>query len=524
MAHLFICPNCGHRSTATERTAGFRNTPKGCSQVRLRLPVRAARRLLPGAQRRVLRLRPGGPHHRLRPRLVRADRPVRREGHRPRRSARCSGLEFDDGDDHVGTVLEWGVRQLGKPRRGPRRGRPPGQGDRRPLPRVRRRRRAAARADPVEVGCSPALPAMTDRRRNLFVLLLVLGLIAGSRRRRSPTKPTEARPRPPGRRRARLPGQADQAARQVNAEALERALDIMRERVDASASPSRRSRARATTRSTSACRTSRTPSAPPTRSARPPSCSSTTGRRTSSTRTASTNADRGHRRPGSPSPASTTRSSAPSKCDIKRAGEQPGRRGVALLRVRQGPKKPFNNGIPDESREAALDGLSDAAAREGRGHRGQARACSSLRDDEARRPTRPPPTRCCVIRDDPAPVRHRHQEPGAELRPAAAATSRSSPSSSPTRAARVPADHARDRPARRRQRQPAEPRSRLDARSTSRSCSTTSSSRSRTSTSARTRTASTARPARRSPAASRSRAPRTSRTCSRPARCRSGSS
>src|ERR671927_458423 len=31
MAHLFICPNCGKRSTATERTAGFRNIPKGCS-------------------------------------------------------------------------------------------------------------------------------------------------------------------------------------------------------------------------------------------------------------------------------------------------------------------------------------------------------------------------------------------------------------------------------------------------------------------------------------------------------------
>ena len=32
MAHLFICPNCGNRTSATERTAGFRNVPKGCSK------------------------------------------------------------------------------------------------------------------------------------------------------------------------------------------------------------------------------------------------------------------------------------------------------------------------------------------------------------------------------------------------------------------------------------------------------------------------------------------------------------
>jgi PAS domain S-box-containing protein len=31
MAHLFICPNCGRRSSESERTAGFRNMPKGCS-------------------------------------------------------------------------------------------------------------------------------------------------------------------------------------------------------------------------------------------------------------------------------------------------------------------------------------------------------------------------------------------------------------------------------------------------------------------------------------------------------------
>ena len=32
MAHLFICPNCGNRTTANERTSGFRNVPKGCSK------------------------------------------------------------------------------------------------------------------------------------------------------------------------------------------------------------------------------------------------------------------------------------------------------------------------------------------------------------------------------------------------------------------------------------------------------------------------------------------------------------
>ena len=32
MAHLFICPNCGNRTTGSDRTAGFRRAPKGCSK------------------------------------------------------------------------------------------------------------------------------------------------------------------------------------------------------------------------------------------------------------------------------------------------------------------------------------------------------------------------------------------------------------------------------------------------------------------------------------------------------------
>src|ERR671928_1194851 len=32
MPHLFICPNCGNRTTESDRTAGFRRQPKGCSK------------------------------------------------------------------------------------------------------------------------------------------------------------------------------------------------------------------------------------------------------------------------------------------------------------------------------------------------------------------------------------------------------------------------------------------------------------------------------------------------------------
>jgi predicted RNA-binding Zn-ribbon protein involved in translation (DUF1610 family) len=32
MAHLFICPNCGNRTTETERSAGFRRQARGCSK------------------------------------------------------------------------------------------------------------------------------------------------------------------------------------------------------------------------------------------------------------------------------------------------------------------------------------------------------------------------------------------------------------------------------------------------------------------------------------------------------------
>ena len=32
MAHNFICPNCGNRTTAADRNAGFRREARGCSK------------------------------------------------------------------------------------------------------------------------------------------------------------------------------------------------------------------------------------------------------------------------------------------------------------------------------------------------------------------------------------------------------------------------------------------------------------------------------------------------------------
>ena len=122
---------------------------------------------------------------------------------------------------------------------------------------------------------------MTDRRRNLFVLLLVAGLLVASLRghrdasRRAWASTSRAasrsstRPSRPSSRRS--PATRSTARWTSCASASTR-----------SASPSRASSARAPTRSTSRCPTSRTPTRRPRRSAPPPRCGSTTGRAASS--------------------------------------------------------------------------------------------------------------------------------------------------------------------------------------------------------------------------------------------------
>jgi PAS domain-containing protein len=110
----FICPNCGNRSMASERTAGFRDQARGCSKCGFGFlfellddyyPAPNAAFFVCDAEARVIGCGRG-----VRELTGLGDpdvigRPVRD----------VLGLEFQNGDDHIGTALEWGVRVLDKP-------------------------------------------------------------------------------------------------------------------------------------------------------------------------------------------------------------------------------------------------------------------------------------------------------------------------------------------------------------------------------------------------------------------------
>jgi hypothetical protein len=96
MAHLFICPSCGTRSSESDRTAGFSRQAKGCSKCGFGFlfellddyyPAPNAAFFVCDQQGRVIGCGRG--------------------------SFELTGL--NDESDHVSTVLEWGVRALGKP-------------------------------------------------------------------------------------------------------------------------------------------------------------------------------------------------------------------------------------------------------------------------------------------------------------------------------------------------------------------------------------------------------------------------
>lgn len=114
MAHLFICPSCGHRSAATDRTQGFRNSPKGCAKCGFGFlfellddyyPAPDAAFFVCDGDARIIGCGRGSRELTGVTEEKVIGRPVRE----------VLGLKFAEDQDAVGTVLEWGVRQLNKP-------------------------------------------------------------------------------------------------------------------------------------------------------------------------------------------------------------------------------------------------------------------------------------------------------------------------------------------------------------------------------------------------------------------------
>lgn len=109
----FICPNCGNRTISSERTAGFGARPKGCSRCGYGFlfellddyyPAPNAAFFICDSEARVIG-------------CGRGTRELTGLGETDviGRSVRdVLGLRFSNGDDHIGTALEWGVRVLDK--------------------------------------------------------------------------------------------------------------------------------------------------------------------------------------------------------------------------------------------------------------------------------------------------------------------------------------------------------------------------------------------------------------------------
>jgi PAS domain-containing protein len=114
MAHLFICPNCGTRSTASDRTAGFRREAKGCRNCGFPFLFELLDDYYPAPDAAFFVCDQEG-------RVIGAGRGsfeltgLKEEKIIGRDVTQVLGLEFDDGSDQVATVLEWGVRVLDKP-------------------------------------------------------------------------------------------------------------------------------------------------------------------------------------------------------------------------------------------------------------------------------------------------------------------------------------------------------------------------------------------------------------------------
>ena len=113
MAHLFICPKCGKRTTESDRNAGFRRQARGCSNCGFGFLFELLDDYYPAPNAAFFVTDQEG-------RIIGCGRGsfeltgLQEEQVIGRQANDVLGLKFDSGDDYVSTVLEWGVRQLGK--------------------------------------------------------------------------------------------------------------------------------------------------------------------------------------------------------------------------------------------------------------------------------------------------------------------------------------------------------------------------------------------------------------------------
>jgi hypothetical protein len=110
---IFICPNCGNRLTAAERSSGFGERPRSCKKCGFGFlfellddyyPAPNAAFFILDQQGRLIGTGKGARELTGLGDMDVIGRPVQE----------VLGLEFENGDDHIGIALEWGVRVLDK--------------------------------------------------------------------------------------------------------------------------------------------------------------------------------------------------------------------------------------------------------------------------------------------------------------------------------------------------------------------------------------------------------------------------
>jgi PAS domain S-box-containing protein len=112
--HYFICPHCGQRSMATERTAGFRREARGCQKCGFAYLFELLDDYYPAPGAAFFACDADG-------RIVDCGRgSFELTGLTTEKAIGqpiwdVLGLRFEDDTDHVRTALEWEVRVQGKP-------------------------------------------------------------------------------------------------------------------------------------------------------------------------------------------------------------------------------------------------------------------------------------------------------------------------------------------------------------------------------------------------------------------------